>query len=132
MQRASNRPALTVRRGRGPMERMGRAPRSLAAVLAGLALVAMLPVPCPCPEGASAPPSEHACCAPPLGVSASDHGCCDDLDHAEADLLTPGPVPAPAPSAVAEVRVEPVARLAAVPGGSVVPSVSPPPPVLRI
>jgi hypothetical protein len=114
------------------METMGRVLRSLAAVLAGLALVAMLPVPCPCPEEASAPSSEHACCAPPTGVSASDHGCCDTRDRAEADLLTPGPASPPSPTEVAVVRVEPVARLEAVPRGSVVPSVTPPPTVLRI
>ena len=60
------------------------------------------------------------------------NGCCDTRDHAEADLLTPGPAPPPSPTEVAVVRVEPVARLEAVPRGSVVPSVSPPPTVLRI
>ncbi|HSD29215.1 MAG TPA: hypothetical protein VLL75_18075 [Vicinamibacteria bacterium] len=46
--------------------------------------------------------------------------------------MKPGPVPAPSPAEVAAVRVEPVARLEAVPKGAVVPFVSPPPPVLRI
>ena len=59
---------------------MRRTIRALAAVLAGLALVAALPAPCGCaPErSASKHADEHACCAPPAGVSAADRGCCDE------------------------------------------------------
>jgi hypothetical protein len=110
---------------------MGPDPRSLAAVLAIGALVAMLPAPCPCPEESTAPARGHECCAPPAGVSASAHGCCDA--HAvTSDVLTAGPVPLPTLSEGAVVRVEPVAGLQATPRRSVVSSPSPPPPVLRI
>jgi hypothetical protein len=111
---------------------MGRVLRSCAAVLAGLALVAMLPVPCPCPDPAAAAPTEHACCAPPAGISASDHGCCDAHGHAAADLLTTAPVPAAPPPGVAVARLEAVVRLVAAPHGFTVPSPSPPPAILRI
>ena len=114
------------------MEAMGPGLRSLAAVLAGLALVAALPAPCPCPEAATAPSSEHACCAPPAGVSASDHACCDGYGSIQADVVTPGPVAAALPAVLAAVRVEPVSRLDAAPHGSVVSFPSPPPTVLRI
>jgi hypothetical protein len=105
--------------------------RRFAAVLATLALVAMLPAPCPCPEEAAAPARGHRCCAPPTGVSSIDLGCCDE--HAtEADLLTPGPAPMPSPSEVAVARTETVARLEAVPHRSLVVAPSPPPAILRL
>jgi hypothetical protein len=113
-------------------ETMRRALRSFAAVLAAVALVAMLPAPCLCPEEAAAPARVHECCAPPAGVSSNDHGCCDEHDDGEADLLTPGPVPVPSLSEVAAVRVELVARLETASRGSIVLSPSPPPAVLRI
>ena len=74
------------------MKGMGRTLRTLAAVLAGLALVAALPAPCGCaPErSASRHADEHACCAPPAGVSAADTGCCDEAP-AIADAA-PSPV----------------------------------------
>jgi hypothetical protein len=114
------------------MVTMGRELRSLAAVLAIVALVAMLPAPCPCPEESTAPPRGHECCAPPAGLSASEHGCCVEHEGAEADLLTPGPVAMPLLGEVAVVRTEPVARLEGTPRGSALPWPSPPPPVLRI
>ncbi len=110
---------------------MGHVLRSSAAVLAGLALLAMLPAPCPCPEEAAAPRGAHACCAPPVGVSADDHGCCDDPGTAEADLQAPGPVPMPSLSEVAVARVE-LARFATALRGPVSLAPSPPPLVLRI
>ena len=114
------------------METMRHTLRRLAAVLAGLALVATLPAPCPCPEETAGPRSGHECCAPPTGVSSTDHGCCDQHGDAVTDLLTPGPAPAPSPSGIAVVRVAPVARLASGPHSSFVLSPSPPPAVLRI
>ena len=73
-------PALTPSPRRASMRVMRRTLRTLAAVLAGLALVAALPAPCGCaPErSASKHADEHACCAPPLGVRAADHSCCDE------------------------------------------------------
>jgi hypothetical protein len=113
------------------MVTMGRAFRSLAAILAIGALVAMLPAPCPCPEESTAPPRGHECCAPPAGVSASAHGCCD-AQAVASDVLTPGPVPVPTLSELAVFRVEPVARFQEASRRSVLASPSPPPPVLRI
>jgi hypothetical protein len=125
--------ALTAARRRGPILDVGRALRSFAAALAGLALVASLPAPCAClGKEAAAPRSEHACCAPPPGVSGNDHGCCDGRDRAGSDLLTHGPLPPPGPSGVAVVRAEPAVRLAATLLGSALTSPSPPPAVLRI
>jgi hypothetical protein len=110
---------------------MGSGLRSLAAVVACLALVAMLPVPCPCPDEKAAPRTGHECCAPPAGVRSSDHGCCDE--HAEAaDLLVPAPNLAPAPGDVASARPQPVALLAVAPRGSIVLAPSPPPAILRL
>jgi hypothetical protein len=105
--------------------------RSFAAILAGLALVAMVPT-CPCSGKAVAAGGEHACCAPPTGVRAADHGCCDSHGRTESDLLTAGSLPAPAPAGVAVVRAEPVVRLGAHPHASVLSSPSPPPAILRI
>jgi hypothetical protein len=110
---------------------MGRALHRLATVLAGLALVAMLPAPCPCPDEPIAPPSGHECCAPPAGVSASDHGCCEGHDHAEPDVLTPGAAPLPSVAEVAVLRV-PVLRLDGASRSTVVLSPPPPPAILRI
>ena len=74
------RAPLTAARRRASMKGMRRTLRTLAAVLAGLALVAALPAPCGCaPErSASKHADEHACCAPPAGVSAADRTCCDE------------------------------------------------------
>jgi hypothetical protein len=113
------------------MGAMGRPFRSLAAVVAGLAVLAMLPAPCPCPESAAAPARGHECCAPPTGVSASDHACC--AGHAvEVGLVTPVPVTAPLPPALAIVRPGPVARLEAAPRPERVLAPSPPPSILRL
>ncbi len=108
---------------------VGRAVRSFAAVLAGLALLAMVPT-CPCPERTAPASGGHACCEPPTGMSAAGQGCCDA--RAQTELLTPGPVPAPAPAAVAVLRLEPLVRLDPLPHGSVLTSPSPPPAILRI
>jgi hypothetical protein len=75
---------------------------------------------------------EHACCAPPAGISANDHGCCDAHDRASADFLTPASVPAAAPAGVAVARLDAVVRLVAAPRGFAVPSPFPPPAILRI
>lgn len=113
------------------MQGVGRALRSFAAVLAGLALAATVPT-CPCAERAVPAPGEHACCAPPTGVSAAGHGCCGGPARSQTELLTPGPVSAPVPAALAVLRVEPVVRLDSPPHGSVLSSPSPPPAILRI
>ena len=115
------------------MKGMGRTIRTLAAVLAGLALVAALPAPCGCaPErSASRHADEHACCTPPAGVSAADRTCCDD-SPAVADAV-PSPVgPAVAPVLVAALRAEAPSALlvTARPVGR--PAFSSPPTVLRI
>jgi len=113
------------------MQGMGRARRTFAAVVAGLALVAMVPT-CPCLERTAPATGEHACCAPPTGVSAADHGCCGGQGRTQSDLLTPGSLPAPAPAGVAVVRAEPVVRLDAHPHGSILSPPTPPPAILRI
>jgi hypothetical protein len=113
------------------MVQMGRMLRRLAAVLAGLALVAMLPAPCRCPESAATPLNGHECCVPPPGVSANDHACCDDNSAADADILTPGPFPAPSLSEAAVVWVE-MGHPERAPRGAAFLAPSPPLFVLRI
>jgi hypothetical protein len=113
------------------MGAMGRPLRSLAAVVAGLALLAMRPAPCPCPGDASAPARGHECCAPPTGVSASDHACCAGRT-VEADVATPTPVAAPLPLLLGPVRPEPVACLEPGPRPYRVLAPSPPPSILRL
>jgi len=114
------------------MKGMERTIRTLAAVLAGLALVAALPAPCGCvPERSSKHTDEHACCAPPVGVSAADRTCCDE-SPVIADAA-PSPVgPATAPVLVAALRVEAPSALLALARPAVTPAFSPPPTVLRI
>ena len=112
---------------------MRRTLRTLAAVLAGLALVAALPAPCGCaPErSASKHADEHACCAPPLGVRAADAGCCDETpDLAQALPCSAAPAAAPLTEVAQPVVVPSVLRALAQPGVPVAPS--PPPTVLRI
>ena len=112
---------------------MGRTIRTLAAVLAGLALVAALPAPCGCaPERSTSPHAdEHACCVPPAGVSAADRGCCDE-SPVIADAA-PSPVgPAMAPVLVAVLRAEAPSALLAPARLAVSPAFSPPPTVLRV
>ena len=115
------------------MKGMGRTIRTLAAVLAGLALVASLPAPCGCaPErSASKHADEHACCVPPAGVSAADRTCCDE-SPVVADAA-PSPVgPTAAPLLVATLRFEAASALLAPARPAVTPAFSPPPAVLRI
>jgi hypothetical protein len=113
---------------------MRRSLRTLAAVLAGLALVAALPVPCGCtPDSSrSKQADEHACCAPPTGVRVVDHGCCAEAP-ADAQAV-PSPV---GPGAVAPVAT--LVLAAAQPSEhrgvarpAFVRAFSPPPTVLRI
>ncbi len=108
--------------------------RTLAAVLAGLALVAALRAPCGCaPERTPAGHADqHACCAPPTGVRAAARGCCDEAP----DLA---PAIGPSPSVATLVPVAVAVLRAALPSGpaeysrpSIVPATSPPPAVLRI
>ena len=113
------------------MVEMGRV-RTLAAVLAGLALVAALPAPCGCAPQAPGHPDAHACCVPPTGVSAADRGCCDETP-ATAEAV-PAPAGAQAVAAVAPALLGVLApcrcALRARPSGFAVSS--PPPTVLRI
>lgn len=127
-------PALTPSPRRASMLVMGRTLRTLAAVLAGLALVAALPAPCECaPErSASKHSDEHACCAPPLGVRAADHSCCDetpDLAQALPSSATPADA---APLALATLPVAASLALPAFARTHVPLAPSPPPTVLRI
>ena len=110
---------------------MGRVLRRLAALSAVVALVSMLPAPCPCPEEGAAPPKAHECCAPPTGVSANEHACCDAQVEA-ADILVPSAGPAPTLVEATVLRLETVARLEALPRLPVVLAPSPPPAILRL
>ncbi len=82
------------------MRAMRRSLRTIAAVLTGLALVAALPAPCGCaPESASSRHAdEHACCAPPTGVRAVDHGCCAEAPATATAVSAPVVPDAVAPS----------------------------------
>jgi hypothetical protein len=115
------------------MQGMGGTIRALAAVLAGLALVVALPAPCGCaPErSASEHADEHACCAPPVGVSAADRGCCDE-SPVVADVGPSPAGPATAPVLVAALRVEAPSALLVPARPAVTPAFSPPPAILRI
>lgn len=116
------------------MKAMARTLRTLAAVLAGVALVAALPAPCDCAPERSASPhaDEHACCAPPAGVSAADDGCCDEAPGLAEALLSPVPSADAAPRAVASLPV-PVRSMLQAPGRPAgPPAPSPPPAILRI
>ena len=116
------------------MKAMKRSLRTLAAVLAGLALVAALPVPCGCAPDRSASPhaAEHACCAQPVGVSAVDYGCCDESPELAEALVSPAASSHAAPLAVATLPVaaSSVFRAFARPAVPLAPS--PPPTILRI
>jgi len=116
------------------MKGMGRAIRTLAAVLAGLALVAALPAPCGClPErSASKHADEHACCAPPTGVRATDHDCCDQAPVTVDAVPSPGGSDAMAPVATALLVVATPSVHRVLVRAAVSPGYSPPLTVLRI
>ena len=81
-----------------------RGPVTAAALLAGLALVATLPVPCPClPEPVKV--EDHGCCAPASGWRTANLGCCTAT--AEPTQETPA-----TPPAVAAAVVPPLVALA--------------------
>lgn len=74
-----------------------RGPVTVAALIAGLALVATLPVPCPClPEPVKV--EDHGCCAPAAGWRTANSGCCTAT--AEPAPQTPATTPAVAPAIV--------------------------------
>ena len=108
--------------------------RTLAAVLAGVALVAALPAPCGCaPErSASKHADEHACCAPPAGVSAADDGCCDESPELAAALVFPSASADAAPPALAALPVAVPSVLRTFARPAVPHASSPPPAILRI
>ena len=115
------------------MKAMGRTLRTLAAVLAGLALVASLPAPCDCrPERVAPGGDGHACCAPPVGVSAADDGCCDEAAELAEALVSPAASADCASRAIPTlpVAVPSVPRAFARSAAPLAPS--PPPTVLRI
>ena len=116
---------------RGPMNPMRRLRRSHAAQLALVALAATLPAPCPCPETPAAPPSGHECCAPPAGVRAADHDCCD-AHSVDVGLLTPGTPAVPSPSAAVLPATSAIAHPGAGVRRPVVLAPSPPPSILRL
>jgi hypothetical protein len=124
---------LTCPGRRVPMGVMSRTLRTLAAVLAGLALVAALPAPCGCAaeRSASRHADEHACCAPPAGVSAAGRTCCDE-SPAIADAAPSPAGPATAPVVVASLRVEAPSALLVLARLAVTPAFSPPLTALRI
>jgi hypothetical protein len=112
---------------------MKRPLRLLAAVVAGLALVAVLPAPCACAPERSASANEHACCTPPPGLSAIDRSCCDDSPAVAVAYATPSPAgPVAAPVQVAALHVEAPSALLVLPRPAVGPAISPPPTILRI
>jgi len=124
---------LTPEERRAFMKTMRCTLRTLAAVLAGLALVAALPAPCGCAPQSTAPghADEHACCAPPAGVSAADRSCCDE-SPAVADAAPSPASPATVPVTVATLRVEAPSPLLVLARVAVTPAFSPPLTVLRI
>ncbi len=125
---------LTLPLRRASMRGMGRTRRTLAAALAGLALVAALPGPCACgPERmASRHADEHACCAPPVGVRAADRGCCDEAPATASAVPSPAGPAAGTPVAIAALRIETPVGLRALPEPAASFAPSPPPTVLRI
>ena len=116
------------------MKAMARTLRTVAAVLAGLALVAALPVPCDCAPDRSASPhaAEHACCAPPFGVSVADDGCCDESPQLAEALVAPAASADAAPLAAAALPVAAPSVLRAFARPAVPLAPSPPPTILRI
>jgi hypothetical protein len=114
---------------------MRRTLRTLAALLAGLALVAALPAPCGCAPERSAPgqTDAHACCTPPTGVSAADRACCDESPAVAVADATPPPVgPATAPVVSAALRAEAPSTLVVLADLTARRAFSPPPTVLRV
>jgi hypothetical protein len=113
------------------MEAMHRL-RTLAAVLACVALVAALPAPCGCAPQEPGHPDAHACCVPPTGVSEADQGCCDEAPAA----LEAVPAPAGADPVVAVAAALPVPPAAlgrpVATRSTAFLAPSPPPAVLRI
>jgi hypothetical protein len=111
---------------------MTRGVRTLAAVVAGLALVAVLPAPCGCAPQRSSPAGGHGCCAPPTGVSASTRGCCDETPELAPAIVSSTGVATHAPVALAAPPAALPADPAERPRPSIVPAASPPPAILRI
>ena len=116
------------------MRAMGRTLRTLAAVLAGLALVAALPAPCGCATQrmASGHANEHTCCVPPTGVSAADQGCCNEAPDLAEALLSPAAPADAAPLALGTLHIAAPSALRAFARLAVPLAPSPPPTVLRI
>jgi hypothetical protein len=89
------------------------APVTLAALFSGFALVASLPVPCPClPEPVKT--EDHGCCAPAAGWRTANLGCCTATAEPapETPATTPALASAVLPSLVAVVGVVPSAAFA--------------------
>lgn len=116
------------------MKVMRRKLPTLAAVVAGLALVAALPAPCGCASQspASKHADEHACCVPPAGVRAVDHGCCDGTSVAAPAVFSPAGPDAVTTGAPALLAAASPSAHRLVPRAAVRPACSPPPTILRI
>jgi hypothetical protein len=125
---------LTPLPRRASMRAMRRSLRTLAAVLAGLALVAALPAPCGCaPESARPQQAEaHACCAPPTGVRAVEHGCCGEAPATAQAIPSPVGPDAVAPLATLLVAAAQPSAHRTTARPAFVGAFSPPPTVLRI
>jgi len=74
-----------------------RVPVTLAALVSSLALLATLPVPCPClPEPVQV--EDHGCCATAAGWRTANPGCCTAA--AEPAPQTPATTPVVSPAVV--------------------------------
>jgi hypothetical protein len=102
--------------------------------VAVVALVAALPLFCPCPPPrAASTGGAHDCCAPPTGVRAADAGCCGDASTTLPGALTaPAPVPAPNPDFVRFASAEGAGRTRFVPPHAAFAVAPSPPKILRI
>jgi hypothetical protein len=111
--------------------------RRLAASAVAVALVATLPLVCPCPPSrVAAPPGRdaHDCCAPSTGVQAVDDACCGGTAATMPDSIAPAAAStAPPPSvAVVTVALPSVAPSRLVVPRAPLPGAPSPPAVLRI
>ena len=106
---------------------MSRGRRAMVCVLASLALLWTLPVPCGClPAPVAA--ADHGCCAPPVGVRGADPGCCVATDIAPDSATAPSLTPAVAPELVVAAWLTPFS-LAALGRSPAAPGPAPSPPL---
>ena len=102
----------------------------VSVLVASLALLATLPVPCGCLPVAA---PEHACCEPPAGVRAAMPACCVAADVAPDVATAPPVTPAVAPELVVVAWAMPPTPAAPDRGqASPAPALSPPTSVRRL